>query len=56
MNFNLGITKLLEFKDMITALEKKDYTSAAKAVLDSVWAKQVHQRATDVALMISEGK
>lgn len=56
MNFNLGITKFLEFKEMIAALEKKDYTTAARAALSSEWAKQVHQRATDIALMISEGK
>ncbi len=56
MNFNLGITKFLEFKDMIEALERKDYTTAAKAALDSTWAKQVHGRATDIALMIREGQ
>lgn len=56
MCFNLGITKLLEFKDMIAALEAKDYTKAAQAALDSTWAKQVHQRANDIALVIREGK
>lgn len=55
MNFNLGITKLLEFKDMIDALEKKDYTKAAQAALASLWAKQVKQRAQDIAVMISQG-
>jgi lysozyme len=56
MNFNLGITKLLEFKDMISALEKKDYTTAAQAALNSVWAKEVHERATDIAVMIRAGQ
>ncbi len=56
MNFNLGITKMLEFKDMIHCLQSYDYTGAARAALNSAWAKEVHQRATDIALMISEGK
>ena len=55
MNFNLGITKMLEFKDMITALEHKNYSAAAKAALNSLWAKQVHQRAKDIAVAISAG-
>ena len=56
MNFNLGITKLLEFHDMIRALEEKNYTKAAQAALNSVWAKQIGKRAKDIAVMISSGK
>jgi lysozyme len=56
MNFNLGITKLLEFTGMINALEQKNYVLAAKMALDSLWAKQVHDRANQIALMIREGK
>lgn len=56
MNFNLGIDKLEGFKKMIIALKAKDYTTAAAEALDSLWAKQVHSRATDIALMIREGK
>jgi lysozyme len=52
MNFNLGITKLLEFKDMITALEHKNYRAAAQAALNSLWAKQVPNRAKEIAVMI----
>ena len=52
MNFNLGITKLLEFKDMITALEQKNYRAAAQAALNSLWAKQVPNRAKEIAVMI----
>jgi len=55
MNFNLGITRLNGFKKMIAALEKKDYTIASIEALDSLWAKQVGQRAKDVALMIRQG-
>lgn len=56
MNFNLGIDKLEGFKKMIEALKQKDYTKAASEALNSRWATQVHKRATDIALMISEGK
>lgn len=55
MTFNVGIEGILEFKEMIEYLKSKDYTKAAQAVLDSVWAKQVNRRATDVALNIRNG-
>lgn len=55
MCFNLGLPRLLGFKRMIAALEKKDYTTAAAEALDSRWAKQVGQRAKDVACMMREG-
>lgn len=56
MCFNLGIARLLQFKDLITALEQRNYALAAREVLDSKWAEQVGQRAKDVALMIRESK
>lgn len=56
MNFNVGINKLTGFKKMIRALIKKDYTEAARQALDSLWARQVGDRAKQVAVMISEGK
>jgi len=55
MCFNLGLPRLLGFKRMIAALERKDYTQAAIEALDSNWAAQVGQRAKDIALMIREG-
>jgi lysozyme len=54
MCFNMGLSKLLRFKDMISALEKGDRTAASIAALDSVWAKQVPNRAKDVAVMMRE--
>lgn len=56
MNFNLGITKLNEFKGMIRALRAKNYTAAATHALNSKWATQVHGRAKDIAAMIMAGK
>lgn len=55
MNFNLGIDKLVRFKKMIAALKNKDYTNAALEALDSLWAKQVGDRAKDIAVMIRQG-
>ncbi len=55
MCFNLGINKLLGFKRMIEAIENNDYTKAAFEALNSKWAKQVGDRAKDVALMIRQG-
>lgn len=54
MCFNIGLPKLLRFKRMIAAIEKKDYDEAADEALDSLWAKQVGQRADDVANMIRQ--
>lgn len=56
MNFNLGITKLSGFKKMIAALIDKNWTAAASEALDSRWAKQVGDRAKDIALIIREGQ
>ena len=56
MNFNLGIEKFLRFKKMIAALEARDYTKAAIEALDSAWAKEVPNRAKDIALMIRAGR
>lgn len=55
MCFNLGITKLLLFKGMISALEDKDYEAAATECLHSNWARQVGDRAIEVANMIKQG-
>lgn len=55
MCFNMGLGQLLKFKKMIDALIKKDYVTASREALNSEWARQVGQRATDVALMIRKG-
>lgn len=55
MNFNLGIHKLFEFKNMITALINQDLTQASYEALNSSWAIEVGQRAKDIALMMRQG-
>ena len=45
MAFNLGLPRLKKFQLMFKALNKGDYKEAAKEGLDSLWAKQVYNRA-----------
>jgi len=52
MAFNLDIHGLLQFKNMIAALQVKDYVGAKNALLDSLWAKQVGKRATHLAMQM----
>lgn len=54
--FNLGVNGLLEFKNMIAALEKKDFALAAICMLQSAWAYQVGQRAVELSGIIRFGK
>ena len=44
MAFNLGLTKLNQFKDMKAALGQNDYKAAADEMVDSNWYKQVRTR------------
>ena len=55
MTFNLGIIGLLNFKKMLTALKKRDYSLAADEALDSKWATQVGSRADRIANLIRQG-
>lgn len=45
MGFNIGPGRFAGFKNMIAALNKRDYVTAAKEGLDSTWRKQVGRRA-----------
>jgi lysozyme len=54
--FNLGITKLLEFHNTLTALKEGRWADAAKFLLDSLYAKQVGQRAKDLAHQFETGQ
>ena len=54
MAFNLGVPRLSQFKNMLSALEKGDYNVAAKEALDSNWAKQVGDRANRIAKVFRE--
>ncbi len=56
MAYQLGVTGLLNFKDMIDALSRKDYKSAKVAALDSKWAEQTPERAGRQAEVLLTGK
>jgi|TARA_R100001460_G_scaffold107361_1_gene155998 lysozyme len=55
MCFNLGLSRLMNFKNFLGAVESKDYTKAGVEMLDSKWARQVGPRATRLKDMMVEG-
>jgi lysozyme len=55
MNFNLGLPKLQEFKNMLKALQAHDGQAASAQALNSLWAKQVGARSQRVAAMLRKG-
>lgn len=55
MAFNLGIPRLLDFKNTLGALQAKDWNRAAEGALNSLWATQVGDRAKRIAYMFRTG-
>ncbi len=55
MAFNLGMTKFMQFKKMLVALQQLDYQEAAHEMLDSKWAGQVGRRALTLAKAMERG-
>lgn len=56
MCFNLGFYGLMAFRKMWKAIARKDYTEAAKQMLDSRWARQVGYRADELAQIMRSGE
>ena len=56
MAFNMGLARLCTFKKMLAAVERDDYTAAAKEMLDSRWASQVKTRAVKLAEIMKTGQ
>ncbi len=56
MCFNLGIGKLLGFKQTLQLIQSGQYEAAARAMLQSKWANQVKQRAVRLAAMMRVGQ
>lgn len=54
MCFNMGIDRLLGFKNMLAATQSGDYKTAASEMMDSQWAKQVGDRAKRLEQMMQE--
>lgn len=55
MCFNMGIAKLLAFRKTLSLLQVGQYQQAAVEMLNSDWAKQVHERANRLSDMIRTG-
>ena len=49
MCYNLGLPRLLQFQNMLDAIESDDGVRAYSEALDSKWARQVGQRAHRIA-------
>ena len=56
MCFNLGITRLLGFRNTLAMMKAGDFAGAARGMLASLWARQVGDRATRLATMMRSGK
>ena len=54
MAFNLGSNKLATFKKQKQALISLDYKEAALQAMDSKWAKQVGNRAIEIARLLED--
>jgi len=52
MVFNLGLDGFKQFKKLIKAIEREDWTEAACQMIDSKWAIQVKDRAVELANMM----
>lgn len=52
MAFNLGLGSLLGFKNTLALMQGGEYQQAARAMLESHWARQVGARATRLAAMV----
>lgn len=51
MHMNIGLSRLSGFKNMLESLEVGAYETAADDALDSLWARQVGNRAKRIADM-----
>lgn len=53
--FNLGYAGLMQFRNLLNALENKDYESAAREILNSKAAKQLPARYEKMAYFMETG-
>ena len=56
MCFNMGLPRLSKFKKSLAAMSNRHYEIAALELLDSLWAKQVGQRAITISEIIRTGE
>jgi len=56
MAYNMGVANLLGFQEMIQAIEMKNFSAAADQMLNSLWARQVGERAIRLAEVMRTGQ
>lgn len=56
MCFNMGINKLLGFKNTLMMMQTKCYDAAAGEMLNSEWANEVHDRAKRLSAIMKSGE
>lgn len=56
MAFNMGTPRVLQFKKMWKAIDSMDWEEAGAQMLDSLWARQVGNRATELADLMIRGR
>lgn len=56
MGFNLGVPELMSFRRMLGAIKRHDWEEAAQEMLDSEWASQVGDRASELAGQMRTGR
>lgn len=52
MCYQLGVTGVSKFRKAISALQEGDWNEAADEMLDSLWAKQTPNRATELSNIV----
>ncbi len=55
MAYNLGLSGLMGFENMLEAVTKRDYSTAADEMMNSLWAYQVGKRADQLAYLMRNG-
>lgn len=53
--YQLGLTRLMRFRQMLAAMDRRDYDSAATELLDSLYARQVPARAKRLSTQLRTG-
>jgi lysozyme len=56
MIFNLGLHGFSQFTSTIAAIERGDFETASTDMLNSLWARQVGHRATELATMMGSNQ
>ena len=56
MAFNMGVPRLMQFKNMWLAIEKVNYLLACEEMIDSRWAGQVGSRAIKLSVAMKNGE